>query len=150
MKTLVAIFVIVGVAGAQKPAVDEQRDDPFYTMSRMDWPGPNDYRLSDGEPGPGYWQQRADYTIAATLDTGAKSVTGTVTVHYTNNSPDTLRFVWMQLDQNLFRDGSEGAALFAQDSRWGHRGYNGGYSLTRVIVDGQPVAPKIDDTMMRL
>ncbi|HZS61949.1 MAG TPA: M1 family metallopeptidase, partial [Gemmatimonadaceae bacterium] len=47
-------------------------------------------------------------------------------------------------------DGSEGAALFAQDSRWGHRGYNGGYSLTRVIVDGQPVAPKIDDTMMRL
>ena len=56
-----------------------------------------------GAPGPQYWQQRADYDIVATLDTAAKTLGGTVTVHYTNNSPDTLRFVWMQLDQNLFR-----------------------------------------------
>src|SRR5579863_3624967 len=87
-------FVLATTGSAQQP---------------NDWPGPNEYRQSDGAPGPAYWQQRADYTIAATLDTGAKRVTGTVTVRYTNNSPDTLRFVWMQLDQNLFQKGSEGS-----------------------------------------
>src|SRR5262249_2124648 len=122
----------------------------FYTTNKMDWPGPNEYRLSDGEPGPAYWQQRADYSITATLDTGEKGVTGSVTVRYTNNSPDTLHFVWMQLDQNLFRDGGEGAALFPQDSRWGHRGFDGGYTLSAITVDGSAVTPKVDDTMMRI
>jgi len=112
-------------------------------QERDDWPGPNAYRSSTGEPGPEYWQQRADYRIAATLDTGAKRVTGSVTVRYTNNSPDTLRFVWMQLDQNLFRAGSEGSYLFATDA-------DGGYTLSDVKVDGVRVEPKIHDTMMRL
>jgi len=96
----------------------EERNDPFYTTDRMDWPGPNQYRDASGAPGPAYWQQRADYTIAATLDTTARAITGTVTVRYTNNSPDTLRYIWMQLDQNLFRPGSKGSAVFAADSRW--------------------------------
>jgi len=61
-------------------------------------------------PGPDYWQQRADYTITATLDTATRRMAGTVTVHYANNSPDTLRFVWMQLDQNLFRPGAKAPA----------------------------------------
>jgi len=46
-----------------------QRDDPFATTNRIDWPGPNRYRSSSGVPGPDYWQQRADYTITASLDT---------------------------------------------------------------------------------
>ncbi|HET7040999.1 MAG TPA: hypothetical protein VFI13_03225, partial [Gemmatimonadales bacterium] len=49
----------------------------------------NDLRTADGRPGPKYWQQRADYDIAATLDTAAKKLTGTVRITYTNNSPDT-------------------------------------------------------------
>src|SRR5689334_7033827 len=43
-------------------------DDPFRRIDRMDWPGPNAFRSSSGAPGPAYWQQRADYSIAATLD----------------------------------------------------------------------------------
>ena len=50
-------------------------------------------------------------------------MSGTVTIRYTNNSPDTLRFVWLQLDQNLYRPGSKGSALFPADSRWGVRGF---------------------------
>jgi hypothetical protein len=130
--------------------VHEQTDDPFYTTNRIDWPGPNTARLSTGEPGPGYWQQRADYTIAATLDTGTKTITGSVTVHYTNNSPDTLHFVWMQADQNLYRPGSEGSALFPADSRWGVRGFAGGYTFQSVTVNGHAVTPHVNDTMMRL
>ena len=132
------------------PVYTEQRDDPFFTTDRIDWPGPNQYRDASGSPGPAYWQQRADYTIAATLDTAARAINGTVTVRYTNNSPDTLRWVWMQLDQNLFRDGSKGSAVFAADSRWGARNFAGGYKLGVVTADGAAVAPKVDDTMMRL
>lgn len=125
-------------------------DNVFATTNRIDWPGPNAYRSASGAPGPSYWQQRADYHIAATLDTTARRVTGTVRIAYTNNSPDSLRFVWMQLDQNLYRSGSKGSALFASGSRWGVRGFNGGYDLAQVTVDGTSVAPRVNDTMMRL
>jgi len=120
------------------------------SLNRIDWPAPSSVRSASGEPGPGYWQQRADYTIAVTLDTLAKRVQGTVQIRYTNNSPDTLRFVWLQLDQNLYRPGSKGSALFSQGSRWGVRGFVGGYVLSQVMVDGVAVEPHVDDTMMRL
>ena len=125
-------------------------DDPFYTASRADWPGPNLYRSSNGTPGPQYWQQRANYHIAVTLDTAEQTVSGTVRINYTNNSPDTLRFLWLQLEQNLYRQGSKGSALFAADSRWGVRGFEGGYALHNVTVDGAPAEHRVDDTMMRV
>ncbi len=99
-------------AAPMDSGVETAMESPFFTMNRSDWPGPNGDRDAAGAPGPHYWQQRADYDIVATLDTAAKSLGGTVTVHYTNNSPDTLRFVWMQLDQNLFRAASEGSYVF--------------------------------------
>ena len=129
-------------------------DDPFATFApvgRPDWPGPNRYRTAAGAPGPEYWQQRADYQIAATLDTArGGTVSGQVTIRYTNNSPDTLRFVWLQLDQNLYRPGSKGSAMFPADSRWGVRGFEGGFDLADVTVDGRAVQPRVDDTVMRL
>ena len=129
---------------------DTQRDDPFATMNRMDWPGPNRYRSAAGVPGPDYWQQRADYTISATLDTATTAITGSVEIRYTNNSPDTLRYVWLQADQNLYRTGSKGSALFPADSRWGVRGFEGGYTFNDVRIDETSVRPRINDTMMRL
>jgi hypothetical protein len=125
-------------------------DDPLARIDRMDWPGPNVYRAASGMPGPDYWQQRADYTIAATLDTAQQRVSGTVTIRYINNSPDTLRFVWLQLDQNLYRPGSKGSALFPADSRWGVRGFEGGYELSGVQVNGRAAAVHVDDTMGRI
>ena len=125
-------------------------DDPLARIDRMDWPGPNDIRSASGAPGPGYWQQRADYTIAAALDTAQQAVSGTVTIRYANNSPDTLRFLWVQLDQNLYRAGSKGSALFPADSRWGVRGFEGGYELSGVQVNGRGATVKVDDTMGRI
>ncbi|MEO8089187.1 MAG: hypothetical protein ABI703_02695, partial [Gemmatimonadales bacterium] len=60
-------------------------------------PPPNEVRRADGAPGRDYWQQRVDYAIKATLDTARHQIIGTESIRYTNNSPDTLRFVWMQL-----------------------------------------------------
>jgi hypothetical protein len=135
---------------SQDAVFETQRDDPFATTNRIDWPGPNRYRSSNGAPGPDYWQQRADYTITASLDTTTTQVAGAVQIRYTNNSPDTLRYVWLQVDQNLYRSGSKGSALFPADSRWGVRGFEGGYDLADVQVNGAAVQPKINDTMMRL
>ena len=120
------------------------------SMDRIDWPGPNRYRSSSGVPGPDYWQQRADYTIDASLDTATTAINGAVEIRYTNNSPDTLRYVWLQADQNLYRTGSKGSALFPADSRWGVRGFEGGYAFSDVRVNGVAVQPRINDTMMRL
>jgi hypothetical protein len=125
-------------------------DDPFYTTGRIDWPGPNSYRTGSGSPGPEYWQQRADYTLSGTLDTNQQTVTGTVSIRYTNNSPDTLRFVWLQLDQNLYRPGSRGSAVNPADSRWGVRGFMGGMDLADVRVNGSVAGWKVNDTMMRI
>ena len=125
-------------------------DDPFRRIDRLDWPGPNQYRTATGAPGPDYWQQRADYTIAATLDTTSRSIRGTVSIRYTNNSPDTLRFIWIQLDQNLYKQGSKGSSLFPGDSRWGVRGFQGGFIITGLQVNGRGVVGKTDDTMMRI
>lgn len=121
-----------------------------YLNVRAEWPGPNRYRSASGAPGPDYWQQRVDYRIHATLDTVAQSLAGRVTIDYTNNSPDTLMYVWLQLDQNLYRAGSMGSRLFAADSRWGVRGFRGGYDLSDVKVNGRGVVPRVHDTMMRI
>ncbi|MBA3671442.1 MAG: M1 family metallopeptidase [Gemmatimonadaceae bacterium] len=126
---------------------------PATWLSRIDgsdWPGPNAYRTASGAPGRSYWQQRADYTIAARLDTTAKSLAGAVTIRYTNNSPDTLRFVWLQLDQNLYRPNSKGSMLFPADSRWGVRGFAGGFALANLRVNGRAAEIHVDDTMGRI
>jgi len=124
--------------------------DALARVDRMEWPGPNGTRSASGAPGPDYWQQRADYTIAVSLDTTEQRVAGTVTIRYTNNSPDTLRFVWLQLDQNLYRPGSKGSMLFPADSRWGVRGFQGGYDIEALQVNGRPASMHVDDTMGRI
>jgi len=63
-------------------------------------PSPNDYRSADGSPGPEYWQQRCDYKIECSLDAKLHRLTGSERITYTNNSPHTLRYLWLQLDEN--------------------------------------------------
>ena len=61
------------------------------------------FHSSNGAPASNYWQNRADYTIQASLDTASNEMKSTVTIHYTNNSPDTLHSLWLQLEQNTYR-----------------------------------------------
>ena len=61
---------------------------------------PNEYRTASGAPGPKYWQQRADYDIACTLDEKNLTLTGSEVITYYNNSPDELTYLWLQLDEN--------------------------------------------------
>src|SRR5204862_480968 len=85
-----------------------------------------------GTRGPRYWQQRADYTIRATLDTATHTIAGSETLRYANNSPDTLHYLWLQLDQNIYKANSRGASLNPTDARFAGRGFEGGYTIQYV------------------
>ena len=100
----------------------------------LELPTPTMVREGSGRPGPVYWQQRVDYTIAVSLDTATHTINGRETIRYANNSPDTLRYLWLQLDQNLFRDDSRGALLNPPDARFAARGFKGGFVLDGVSV----------------
>jgi hypothetical protein len=70
-------------------------------------PTPNDVRSGSGAPGARYWQQRADYLIDAEIDESTNTLKGKETITYYNNSPDGLKFLWLQLDQNVNKKGNE-------------------------------------------
>ncbi|HET7248942.1 MAG TPA: M1 family metallopeptidase [Gemmatimonadales bacterium] len=126
---------------------------------RLVLPAPNEIRTGAGTPGPRYWQQRVDYTIRATLDTGTHRVSGSETIRYTNRSPDTLRYLWFQLDQNIYEEGSRGSFIFPEDTRWGARGFPGGYRIrglsalrggTAGKARAVPLVSTVNGTMMRV
>ena len=77
----------------------------FYTTNG------NVYRSASGKPGPLYWQNRVDYQINAKLNAQTNEISGSEIITYTNNSPDNLEFLWMQLDQNLYKQDSKAKAI---------------------------------------
>jgi hypothetical protein len=173
MRSRLAILLfctlLSGIAGQAQPAPAQTTApaksvyDPhalfnpnFYTQSG------NPYRSGNGEPGPAYWQNRADYQISVGLDETAKKVKGSVVLTYTNNSPHALPHIWFQLDQNLFNPDSRGFARTPATgrSRYGDskNPFRGGYTISGVKViskaDGKTVEtdvePVITDTRMQV
>ena len=103
----------------------------FYTKNATET------RSASGQPGAKYWQNRADYQLTANLNDVKNEISGTAVVTYTNNSPDKLGFLWMQLDQNLFKKDSRGNAIIpTKGSRNGAKGetFDGGYKISSVKV----------------
>ena len=98
---LAAIWV-TSLAIAQTPGWEGK----FEQLEQL-LPTPNEYRSASGAPGSKYWQQRADYTIDVELDEPKKIISGKETITYTNNSPESLKFLWLQLEQNINKKGNE-------------------------------------------
>ena len=125
--------------------------DGATIFTPLDLPAPSTVRLGSGAPGPAYWQQRADYRIDATLHEGERAVSAVGTITYHNNSPDTLAYVWLHLEQNLFRADSLGSLSKEPGSRFGYReGFEGGYEIGPVRVNGTPVELHVYDTLGRI
>ncbi|RIV22367.1 M1 family peptidase [Fibrisoma montanum] len=126
----------------------------FHPLFNMQ-PG-NDYRTGSGSPGPRYWQNRADYQINVTLDDQKSTIAGEVTITYKNNSPETLPFLWLQLDQNAFSDTSRASKTTpVTGGRFGNLGFAGGMTITNVSVEqGKnkfvPADYTITDTRMQI
>src|SRR5690606_34584273 len=101
----------------------------FYTNNGTE------YRSASGMPGPKYWQNAVDYKISVRLDDGTNRITATVSLDYTNNSPDELDFVWLQLDQNMFSQAGRGHLIVPlTKSRYGdaRSEFDGGYDIKSV------------------
>ncbi|MBP4142454.1 M1 family metallopeptidase [Flavobacterium sp. P4023] len=94
-------------------------------------------RSASGQPGAEYWQNRADYKLTAKLNEATNEILGSGLITYTNNSPDKMNFVWMHLDQNLFKSDSRGNAVVPlTGSRNGAQGqaFDGGHKIKSVKV----------------
>ena len=141
--------LLIALAATAAGAQDYQ---PRETFAPFDMAQPiNRYRSANGLPGPDYWQNRADYQLRVTLDPVAKTIGGTATITYTNNSPDTLDVLWLQIDQNLYKPGSRGG--MARGGVAG--GHTDGMTLDAVGVavgtgKAVSVTPLVSDTRAQL
>ncbi len=127
-------------------------------------PTPNEYRTASGAPGPGYWQQRCDYDIVCELDEPNRRLTGKETLTYSNNSPDILTYLWLQLDENEHSNtnnsGYTGSNFMPKNiSEQDIVRFSGkvdkdkeyGFNITRVAdAIGKPLGYTINKTMMRI
>jgi hypothetical protein len=149
------VWVVVGLllSGTSAKAAGY---DPRATFAPLSLPeAVNTYRAGSGLPGPSYWQNRADYRIHASLDTHAHALIGEVEIGYTNNSPDLLDVLWLQLDQNIYRPDSRAkAAIDPNRTKRAGGGSTDGYAIESVEVeqDGRRtmVKPVFSDTRMQV
>ncbi|MFC6268360.1 M1 family metallopeptidase [Frigoriflavimonas asaccharolytica] len=117
-------------------------------------------RSASGQPGHNYWQNRADYKLVASLNDAKKEITASAEITYKNNSFDDLGFLWLQMDQNLFKKDSRGNAVIPTGgSRNGAKGqeFDGGYTISSIEILSQngkatKVSPKytVVDTRMQV
>jgi hypothetical protein len=147
----------VGFLYAQNTGNENAAYDPHDLFTQgFNPPAGNSFRSAKGTPGFLYWQNSASYLIHATLSEKDTSVNGDVTISYSNNSPDQLDYLWLQLDQNIFQPSSRSA--FASRYPGDYFGVlgktNGGYQIKEVAItqDGKSytVNPIITDTRMQL
>jgi len=162
-KPILIILIIIGQATSQNIDKFKQLDQEIAT--------PNLYRTASGYPGHGYWQNQADYTIDVKLNDDNQSIDGFETISYTNNSPDNLNYLWVQLDQNVRAKDSDSYKIYTGgmnkkiDFSWVKPGYiigdkdanevlnkfNGGFNIEEVLsIDGRKLKYVINKTMMRI
>ncbi len=127
--------------------------DPQKAFAPLTLPEPvNEYRSSNGAPGPGYWQNGADYVIHANLDTAQKQLSADEVITYTNNSPDMLPSLWLQLEQNIYRKDARGATMGGPR---GHKEFTDGFLFDTVELEDQTEGKAkleyvVSDTRMQL
>lgn len=153
MSAALSLVLASPAAWAQDlPPIPPTNQEMFAPLTLRD---ADAFRTGAGAPGPEYWQQRADYSIRATLEPTEHRVTGSEVITYENNSPDALPYLWIQLEQNLFAPDSRGALINSGDrARWRGSFPGGGVRLGSVTVvqDGRRYTPEtmVDDTRMRV
>lgn len=154
-----AALTYFAVAGASSPG--DEREDRFRQLEEI-LPTPNAQRAASGAPGHEYWQQQVDYVIDVALDEDLRHITASEAIHYQNNSPDTLRYLWLQVEANLYQPAAHGyqareggAPTSTSFKRLAgmleRRTFDGGSKITGVRnTDGTELAHTIVDTMMRV
>lgn len=154
-----SLFFFIVLCMATTTVNAQVKTDKFKQLYE-ELPTPNTYRTGAGAPGHEYWQQRADYTIAIRLDDTNQRIYGEETVVYTNNSPDILEYLWLQLDQNQRAKDSDSykIANSTLENRMSlralqsiHPDFDGGFKLDYVKdISGKDLSHTVVKTMMRI
>jgi peptidase M1-like protein len=147
----IAFVCFIGLMALASAAASADAYNPRETFAPFDvGQAATVYRSADGRPGTQYWQNRADYTIAARLDPTSHVITGTAEIRYTNNSPQALDVLWLNLEQNRYRPDSRGNVSDGRPLA----GVTEGMALESVrLVEGKsatPVQPLISDTRAQI
>jgi hypothetical protein len=131
-----------------------QGDSPFRPL---DLPAPSEVRAASGRPGAGYWQQKVDYRIEATLDPAANEVRGRETITYANRSPDTLGYLWLHVEQNICAPESIASQLdqpplvfLSSSFDFSCKGFAGGGTLESLTIGGREAARTRFGTTLRV
>lgn len=153
--SLFVFFILAFVAQSQ----DNTNHNKFRQLG-TELPTPNVYRTASGAPGAQYWQQKADYDIDLKLDDEKQTLSGEETITYTNNSPDVLKYLWLQLDQNVRAQNSMRSKVSQEKIRpkmgFGelermHNDFDGGFKLLEVTdASGRKLEYTVVETMMRI
>jgi hypothetical protein len=149
------VLLAVALAGSLRAqTTDSVAASPFRPL---DLPTANDVRTGSGRPGKGYWQQRADYRIAATLDPATHELRGRETIHYVNRSPDPLPYLWLFVEQNICAPGSVTNQLdqpplvfLGSTFDFSCKGFAGGLTLDHVRLGIRNLATTVTGTTMRI
>jgi len=131
-----------------------------FTQLDQELPTPNEFRTASGAPGHNYYQQKADYKIDIKIDDKTQILSGVETITYTNNSPDKLEYLWLQLDQNIYQTGSDAQLISVekmedfksiQDLERKIFYYDGGFKIEEITsLSGGKMKYFINKTMMRI
>jgi len=161
---VLALLCLIAFAPAATTVRSQSKTSPSDKFRQLEeiLPTPNEQRAASGAPGRSYWQQRADYQINVELDDVNQRITASETITYHNQSPDTLSYLWLQLDQNIWRQDSdarltqtapsfERVPLNQIENLLYARTFEGGYRITAVRdAKGAPLRHTINKTMMRV
>ena len=124
--------------------------DQGTIFSPLPWPAGNRVRLASGAPGPDYWQQQVDYAIDASLNADSHEVTGHEVITYTNNSPAALDYIWMHMEQNIFRADSIGSYISGNTAIGMSQAFGNGYTIKSIRANGKNLEYHVYDTMARI
>ena len=160
------LIVVLIVPQIYSQQVDNKKNENINTNKfrqlYQEFSSPNIYRAASGAPGPAYYQQQADYKINVELDDKNKMIYGDETITYTNNSPQKLDYLWVQLDQNvrkkdspsLDRDSESVVPYYIPDSfdkEFLKDSFDGGFNIEHVHdMNNKPLEHIINQTMMRV
>jgi len=152
--SLLVCLITLSLVNAQ----DNTNTNKFRQLEQ-DLPTPNNYRTGSGAPGHQYWQQKVDYDMEITIDDDKQTLTGKETITYTNNSPDRLDYLWLQLDQNVRATNSDSYKISTSTlsnkastsalknlEPW----FDGGFKIDAVTSNGKDIDYTINKTMLRI
>lgn len=156
-----AVFAANAVTAQVKQSKQPDHEDKFRQLDEV-LATPNDQRIASGKPGPKYWQQQTDYKIKVELNDDNQSISGSEIITYKNNSPHTLDYIWVRLDQNRFAKHSDdhltqptNSTTRMSFSELRHEKYrqefDGGFKISAVTdADGKALPHAVVSTMMRI